>query len=85
MSSKIEKKHEKISESGGYFQILKHENYEQTNGIQLEYFYTSPMLEILQQTEGLCRHKHHQRLWLWVQKSKKKPLKMSEFRGFFKF
>ena len=41
----------KISESGGYFQILTHENYEQTNGIQLEFFYTSPMLEIVQQTK----------------------------------
>ena len=27
-----------MSESGGFFQILIHDNYEQTNGIQLEYF-----------------------------------------------
>ena len=47
------KKTWKISESGGYFQILTHDNYEQTNGIQLELFYTSPMLGILQQTKGL--------------------------------
>ena len=38
---------------------LTHENYEKTNGIQLEFFYKSLMLEILQQTEGLCRHKCH--------------------------
>ena len=36
-----------ISESGDFFQILTRDNYEQTNGIQLEFFYTSPMLEIL--------------------------------------
>ena len=47
------KKTWKISESGGYFQILTHDNYEQTNGIQLELFYTIPMLGILQQTKGL--------------------------------
>ena len=35
-----------MSESGGFFQILTHDNYEQTNDIQLEFFYTSPMLEI---------------------------------------
>ena len=63
MSSKIENKKQtnkktwKISESGGYFQILTHDNYEQANGIQLELFYTSPMLRILQQTKGLSiRH-----------------------------
>ena len=33
------------------FQILTYGNYGQTNGIQLELFYTSPMLGILQQTE----------------------------------
>ena len=48
-----------MSESGGFFQILTHENYEQLNGIQLEVFYKSPMQGILQQTEGL-RHKLHQ-------------------------
>ena len=46
------KKTWQISESRGCFQILTHDNYEQTNGIQLEFFYTSPMLGILQQTEG---------------------------------
>ena len=46
------KKTWKISESEGYFQILTHDNYEQTNGVQLEFFYTSLMLGILQQTEG---------------------------------
>ena len=49
-----------MSESGGLFQILTHDNYEQTNGIQLEFFYKSPMQGILQQTEGL-RYKLHQR------------------------
>ena len=44
------------------FQILTQDNYEQTNYIQLEFFYTSPMLGVLQQTGGLSRHKHHQRL-----------------------
>ena len=40
LTSKIEeKKTWKISESGGYFQILTHDNYEQTNCIQLEFFY----------------------------------------------
>ena len=34
-----------MSESGGFFQILTH-NYEQANDIQVEFFYTSPMLEI---------------------------------------
>ena len=48
-----------MSESGGFFQILTHDNYEQLNGIQLEVFYKSPMQGILQQTEGL-RHKLHQ-------------------------
>ena len=55
------KKTWKISESGGYFQILTHDSYEQTNSIQLELFYTSPMLGILKQTERLSRHKRHQR------------------------
>ena len=41
------------SESGGYFQILIRDNYEQTNGIQLQYFYTNLMLEILQLTKEL--------------------------------
>ena len=54
--------HLKTSESADYFQLLTHENYEQRNGIQLEYFYINPMLEILQQTEGLCGHKRRQRL-----------------------
>ena len=26
------------SESGSFFQVLTHDNYEQTNGIQLEFF-----------------------------------------------
>ena len=51
----------KISESGDYFQILTDDSYEQTNSIQLELFYTGPMLRILQQTERLSRHKRHQR------------------------
>ena len=47
------KKAFKISESEGYFQIfLTHDNYKQKNGIQLELFYTSFMLGILQETEG---------------------------------
>ena len=48
-----------MSESGGFFQILTHDNYEQTNSIQLEYFYKSPVQGILQKIEGL-RHKLHQ-------------------------
>ena len=79
------KKTWKISESAGYFQILTHENYEQTNGIQLEPFYTSPMLEISQQTEGLCRHKCHQRLWFWVQKLKENPKKCQNLEVFSNF
>ena len=39
----------KISEFGGHFQILTH-NYQQTNGIQLECFYTSFTLEILKRS-----------------------------------
>ena len=58
MKKKQKEKTGKISESGGYFQILTH-NYEQTNCIQLEFFYTSPMQRILQQIEGLSRHKCH--------------------------
>ena len=50
-----------MSESGWFFQILTHDNYEQKNGIQFELFYSSLMLGILQQTEGLSRHElHHQ-------------------------
>ena len=33
-----------MSESGGFFQILTHDNYEQTNGVQVDFFYTSPIL-----------------------------------------
>ena len=40
------KKHEKYQNLEVIFKFLTHENYEQTNGIQLEFFYTSPMLEI---------------------------------------
>ena len=50
------KKTWKISESWGYFQILTNDNYEQTNGIQLEFFYTSPMLGIVQQTKEFLSH-----------------------------
>ena len=60
LSSKIEKKNtQEMSESGGFFQIFTHDYYEQTNGIQLEFFYKSPMQGILQKTEEL-RHKLHQ-------------------------
>ena len=65
MSSKIEKKKKKkrkMSQSDGHFLILTRDNYEQTNGVQLEFCYTRPMLGIPQQTEGLSRHKCHQRL-----------------------
>ena len=48
MSLKIEKRTWKISESGGFFQILTHGDYKETNGIQLEFFYKGPMLGILQ-------------------------------------
>ena len=50
-----------MSKSGGFLQILTHDNYKQTNGIQVDFFYTSPMLEMLQQTEVLSRHKLYQR------------------------
>ena len=41
-----------MSESGDFFQILTHYNYEQTNGIQLEFLSNwSPMLGILLKTE----------------------------------
>ena len=36
-----------------FFQILTHDNYGEINIVQLEFFYTSPILGILQQTEGL--------------------------------
>ena len=52
LSSKV-KKTWKISESGGFFEVLTDDNYEQTNVIQLELFYASPMLRILQQTKEL--------------------------------
>ena len=42
-----------MSESGGFFRILTHDDYEQTNGIQSKSSYTSPMLGILQQTKEL--------------------------------
>ena len=32
------KKTQKRSETGGFFQILTHDNYEQTNGIQSVFF-----------------------------------------------
>ena len=41
------KKHEKYQNLGDF---LTHDNYEQTNGIQLEFFSTNPMLGLLQQT-----------------------------------
>ena len=41
-----------MSESGVLFQILTYDSYEQTNSIQLEFFFcTSLLLEILQQTQ----------------------------------
>ena len=40
-----------IPKSGRCFQILTHDNYEQTHGLQLGLFYTSPVLGILQQNE----------------------------------
>ena len=39
--------------AGGFFQILKHDYYEQANGIQLEVFYINHVLGILQQSEEL--------------------------------
>ena len=45
-----------------FFQILTYDNCEQTNSIHLYFFYTIPMLRILQQTEGFGKHllKFHQ-------------------------
>ena len=65
-----------LSESGGvFFQILTHDNYEQTNSTQLKFFYTSLTLGVLHQTEGLSRHKLHQKPQLCVQNLKKKKTK----------
>ena len=75
MSSKVEKKHEQCQNLEGFFQILTHDNYEQTNGTQLKIFHTSLMLVVLYQTEGLSRHKLHQKPQLCVQNSKKKKTK----------
>ena len=41
-------------------QTLTHDNYEKANSVQLDFFHTSSMLGILQQTEGLSRHKFNQ-------------------------
>ena len=41
-------------------QTLTHDNYEKANGVQLDFFHTSSMLGILQQTEGLSGHKFNQ-------------------------
>ena len=65
---KTNKKTWKISESGGYFQILTHDNYEQTNGIQLE---------LLQQTKGLT-HTFFEKSHNFEIKSWKKMLKNLE-------
>ena len=50
-----------MSEPDGYFLILTRVNYYQTNGVQLDFCYTRPMLGIPQQTEELSRHKCHQK------------------------
>ena len=85
MSSKTEKKTWKISESGGYFQILTHDNYEQTNGIQLELFYTSHMMGILQQTKELSiTHFFLRKLIVLRLKVEKKPWKSWAYFSNFK-
>ena len=85
MSSKIERKQTKKQKQEKYqnleviFEILTHDNYEQTNGIQLELFYTSPMLGILQQTKGLSiTHFFLRKLIILRLKVEKKPLKNLE-------
>ena len=55
------KKSLKGSESGALFQILMHNNFQQTNVIQLEFFYTTSMLGILQQNKELGSPTLHQR------------------------
>ena len=78
------KKTWKISESGCYFQILTHDNYEQTNGIQLELFCASPMLGILQQTKELSTtHIFFEKSQNFKIKIWKKPWKVLSL--FFKF
>ena len=79
----MKKKTWRISESGGYFQILTHNNYAQTNCMQLEFFYTSLMLGILQQTKELsiahCKNDNFEfKSW------KKDPLKSWAFFSNFK-
>ena len=58
---KKKKRKEKNIRIWSFFQILTHDNYEQTNGVQLEFFYTSPILRIPQQTEGgsIIHFKYH--------------------------
>ena len=53
LSLKIEKRTQKLSEAGGFFQILTHDDYKETNGIQLEIFCKSTMLGILQHFKEL--------------------------------
>ena len=77
------KKTWKISESGGYFQILTHDNYEQTNGIQLELCYTSPMLRILQQTKKLSMthfKNHNLEFKSWKKTPQKSIVYFSNFK-----
>ena len=50
MSLKIEKRTWKISESGGFFQVLTHHDHKETNDIQMD---QSPRLEIRQHFKEL--------------------------------
>ena len=82
LSSKV-KKTWKISESGGLFEVLTHDNYEQTNGIQSEFFYAGPMLRILQQTKELSiMHFKGRNFELKSWKKKKTPEKYWAFLKF---
>ena len=83
LSSKV-KKTWKISESGGFFEVLTDDNYEQTNVIQLELFYASPMLRILQQTKELSIMHFKGRNFELKSWKKKKPLKNIELFWNFK-
>ena len=82
LSSKV-KKTWKISESGGLFEVLTHDNYEQTNGIQSEFFYAGPMLRILQQTKELSIM-HFKGRNFELKSWKKNPLKNIELFWNFK-
>ena len=83
LSSKIQKKHHlKISESGGYFQILTDDNYEQTNGYPIRIILHKPYAKNTTANQGIKYHTllfektHNFKIKSW--KEKKKNLKNLE-------